>query len=427
MSHVESIKVDVNELLEAAPISKDKGLSFVMKVFVMIGLVTLIYGICCAPQPEIFWGGYYVSLLVFMGLSVGGVMLTAIFQIVRAKWSPPIRRIAEANAAFLPWAYLGFLTSYLGKDYLFPWGTKPMPGREWWMQPEFVYGRFAVLLAFLFFMLCRYVRMSLRSDIGLIREKSSRKESWSGSLYDFIACGWKGSHVEIKALQRKMSWNAPLLVALYAVIYSLFAFEMLMSMDTIWYSNMFGGFIFVGNVYLGWAITAFIAITLAKNHEGYGRLVSAQQLWDLGRLTFGFGILWVYTFFSQFLPQWYGNLPEETQWMILRTREYPWKGLGWFTFAACWVFPFLLLLSRDVKRSPLAFRVVSIIILIGMFAEKYLIVMPQLSPEVIPFSWTFIGIALGFLGLYVLSIQSFLSKYPYVPLSHPLTYGSQEW
>jgi hypothetical protein len=371
-----------------------------------------------------------------MGLAVGGVMVTAILQIVRAKWSPALRRLAEANVSFLPYAYLLLLFSYFGSYYLFPWGRAPMPGREWWMQPEFVYARFTVLFAGLYWLMCRYVGWSLRSDIGYLREhKYGGEQAWKGVNYLRLTRNWKGAAVEVPDLQRKMSTTAPLIVALYAIIYSLFAFEMIMGIDTIWYSNLYGGFTFIGNIFIGWASLALLTIFYDLYSKPYSKVTSTGQLWDLAKLNFGFTMLWGYLFFSQFLPQWYGNLPEETQWLILRTREMPWKAFAYVVFSMCFVIPFITLMSRDLKRTPFGYAVVAIIILLGVWGEKYVTIMPSFSPDTIPLLHSsFVGpgvvevaLFLGFMAAYLLCITGFMSRYPYIPVSHPQTRGSVDW
>jgi len=423
--HADILKINVDEVIAAGPIKPDTGLRRLMWLFVFIGIATFSYALFKIPAANL-WGAYYVNLVFFMGLSVGGVILSVIFQIVRAKWAAPIRRIVEANVSCFPWAYLLFLVSYAGKEALFPWARGPMPGRETWMQPDLVYGRFAVLLFFLFFMLWLFVKKSLRADIGMAREKGAPLHGW---IYDHIAGGWQGLANEVKRIQPAMSRIAPVLIALYAVIYSLFAFEMIMAMDTIWYSNMFGGFIFIGNIYLAWAVLSITSTYLSRRNRSYANVLSAGCFWDIGKLTFAFCMLWGYLFFSQFLPQWYGNLPEETQWLYLRTRDWdlPWIRLAWFVFPMCFIFPFITLISRDVKRTPKYISAVALVIFVGIWLEKYLIVVPQLSPTAIPFGFTEVGLFLGFLGAYVLSIQSFLAVFPFVPVSHPTTHGSVDW
>lgn len=424
--HSLTAHLDQEELLKEAPLTPTLGLRKVMWTLFVIGLVSLTYGIVALP-PKVFWTSYYVNVIFWTGVSCGMVVLCAIFQIVRAQWAVPLRRVCESGASFLPYAYILILSTYMGREYLFPWATKPFPGREWWFQPDFVYGRMTILLAVLFFLLWRFVRISVRSDVGTIREKNSHIDRWFTPAYDSLVGEWKGADVEVKASQAKLSWNAPLIIAVYAVVYSLFVFEMIMSMDKYWFSNMFGGYVFLANIYTALAFVAITLIYLARTHQGFSRILTSQQMWDVGKLSFGFCMLWGYTFFSQFLPQWYGNLPEETQWMIARTREMPWQGLGWVVFGMCFVVPFVTLLSRDLKKTAVAYSVIASIILVGIWLEKYLIIAPQLFPDSIPLSLFDVGLTAGFLGAFVLCVHSFLAKYPYVTASSPLVRGDDRW
>lgn len=426
MSHVELAKIDIDHIVNVEPIKMQPRIMRLMWFCVAVGSFAMLYGLYVG-DPHHVWASYYTNLIFFMGLATGTCMIPPMFQIVRAVWSPPFRRVAEANSAFLPYAYLLFLSSYLGREYLFPWARAPMPGREWWMQADFVYLRFALLFALLYYMIQRYVILSLRGDVGVILERAKNKERWMRWPYNMVVKNWKGAAQEVSTLQNKLSWNAPLLILIYVIVVSLFAFEMIMGMDTVWYSNMFGGFIFIGNIHMGWAVLALTATFLIRINPEYAKVVKSQQFWDTGKLMLGFTILWGYLFFSQFLPQWYGNLPEETQWLILRTREYPWKGIGWAVLGMCFVAPFILLLSEDIKKVPVVLSTVSLIILLGMWLERYLLVMPQITPDFVPFSAIEVGIFMGFLGAYVLSIAGFMAKYPAVPLSHPLTYGETRW
>jgi hypothetical protein len=427
MSHANYVKVNVDDFLGSSPLSIPAKLKITLWIFLAIGLFTFCFGLLFA-EPKHFWGVFYVCTLQFLGISFGALMPSIIFQIVRAKWSATLRRISEAHIAFVPWALLCLFVTYLGKDSLFPWASKPMPGREIWMSTCFVYGRFFLLFGLLYFLFRKFVCLSLRSDAGFIEEQG-KKSNWASAISSCLTKNWKGSENEIKPIQVRLSNLAPVIVLVYAVTYSLFAFEMIMGMDTIWYSNMFGGFQFVGNIGQGWAVTALMAIFISRYSEKFAKVVNRDQLWDLGKLQFGFTMLWGYMFFSQYLPQWYGNLPEETAWMLTRVRG-EWMPLSYFVLGACFIVPFILLLSEDLKKTPWAYATVACIILIGYWFEKYAIVMPQLFPHHIPLKDSFgieIGLWLGFVGAYGLSIQSFLTKYPYIPVSHPLTRGSNEW
>lgn len=425
-SHAIDSQALIKSLVEAEPVKPAEGLRFLAWCLVGVGILAVVVGLWRYPIAH-FWGAYYTAVIFWTGLACGGVALSAILQIVRAKWSPPVRRLAEANVSFLPYAFIFFLSSYLGKEHLFYWGLHPMPGREWWMQPDFVYARFFVLLGGLFLFMHYFVRLSLRSDVGFARETAKQTSFWQASSYDGLIGRWAGKEKEALCTQRRLSVLAPVVMMAYMLIYSLFSFEMVMAMDREWFSNMFGGFFFVGNIYIALAMLALIVPWMAKRSPEYNRMLNSSQLWDLGKLTFGFSMLWGYLFFSQFLVQWYGNLPEETQWMILRTREAPWKWLGWLTFSMCFPIPFICLLSRDLKRTPKAFGVIACIILLGVWLEKYVIVMAGISPAAIPFGFLEIAFFLGFLGTYILCVQSFIARYPIAPISSPIMKGTANW
>jgi len=426
MSHVDVVPVNIDKVIEAGPIEVSSSTKTKLWIMVMIGVVVFSAGLLFGDAGET-WGAFYVNAVWFQGLALGGVMTTVIMQIVRAKWGAPVRRLAEANVAYLPVAFVAFLTTYFGREYLFYWGRNPMPGREFWMAPGFVYLRFSVLFFVLFFVMTRFVFMSLRGDVGLAHDRAKDKTKWERPIHRYLLGGWKGAEREVIPLQRKMSVNAPVVAMCYIVIVSLFAFEMIMGMNPAWTSNLFGAFIFVSQIYIGWAGLALMTMYFAKKNKAFGDQIHSQQFWDMGKLNFGFCMLWGYMFWSQFLTQWYGNLPEETQWLILRTREFPWKGLAWIAFPMAFIIPFITLLSRDLKKTPKTYAVVCLTLMTGVWLDRYLIIMPEVSPHHIPFGITEIGIFVGFLGAYLLCIRTFLSKYPFLQVSHPLTHGSRDW
>jgi hypothetical protein len=425
MSHVHTVPVNIESVVDAGPIRVSGSTLTKLWFMVFIGIFVFTVGLLFG-DAGVTWGAFYVNAVYFQGLALGGVMTTVIMQIVRATWGAPVRRLAEANVAYFPVAFCAFLTTYFGREYLFYWGRAPMPGREMWMVPEFVYFRFAVLFFVLYFLMTRFVRRSLRGDVGLARERAKDKSQWNLATHRSLTKAWKGAG-EILPIQRKLSVTAPVVVFFYAVVTSLFAFEMIMGQNPNWISNLFGAFIFVSQIYIAWACLALMSMYFSKRHKSLGEVVTSQQFWDLGKLNLGFCMLWGYMFWSQFLTQWYGNLPEETQWLILRTREFPWKGLAWVVFPMCFIIPFISLISRDVKKNTKTYAAVCFVLMTGVWLDRYLIIMPEISPHHIPFGITEIGIFIGFLGAYLLCIRNFLSKYPAVAVSHPLTHGSAEW
>ncbi len=418
MSHIDPLNIDPVKVAKAGPVKFGTTFTSIFYALTYFGVGMFGYALMVYPH-NLLWGAFYSNVVFWMGLSVGAVMIAVIFQVVHAKWAPSVRRLAEANVSFFPFAWMLLMACYFGSHDLFTWGRAPMPGREWWMQPEFVFVRNGLLLGFLFILLTKFVRWSLRRDVGLAREVGGQSTDWHNDSYNRLVSGWKGSDVEGPAIEGKMVVMGPILIALYAIIYSLFAFEMVMGMDAVFFSNMFGGFMFVGNIYAGWAVLAIWIVFLKSKDANFNLMAGKQQLHDLGKLTFGFTVLWAYLFFSQFLPIWYGNMPEETQWFIVRTRDLPWKALTYTVFGMCFVSPFIIMLSRDVKRTGCTLAMVCSVILFGLFLERYILIMPQISASSIPFGIMEISFFLGFLGGYGLCIKYFMEKYPPVAMSDP--------
>ena len=150
-----------------------------------------------------------------------------------------------------------------------------------------------------------------------------------------------------------------------------------MSLDRQWFSALIGGFVFVGNLYMGIAFLGVAAVCLHAR-LGYSTRVSREQLYDIGRILLGFCMLWGYLFWSQYLVIWFGDLPDETAFVAKRTVDAPWAPLSWVVLAVAFAIPFVLLLSREIKRHPAGLLTVAGIVLGGMWLERFILVTPSL-------------------------------------------------
>jgi hypothetical protein len=153
--------------------------------------------------------------------------------------------------------------------------------------------------------------------------------------------------------------------------------------------------------------------TRVRSELGLERYITSGHLWDLGKIAFGFSIFWVYLFWSQYLPIWYANMPEETWWVFLRF-ENPWRPLGLTVFGFVFLLPFLGLMNMRTKRSPFWLGLFSVIILAGMWMERHILVMPSVNPDVRWVGLPEIGVTLGFLGVFGWAVQGFLARFPAV-------------
>lgn len=132
-------------------------------------------------------------------------------------------------------------------------------------------------------------------------------------------------------------------------------------------------------------------------------------------------------FYSQFLVIWYGNLPEETHYIIERTQHQPWAMLAYSVLILAFVGPFIILINKKIKMMPKAIRWVALSILLGIWLERILLIAPSVvGGHSFPIGWIEISMTVGFLGLFLLAIQTFWNKYPMVAFSDPLLKYSME-
>jgi hypothetical protein len=318
------------------------------------------------------------------------------------------------------------LVLYFGKGELFEWAHIEIKGKGQWLNPHFVYARDIIGIVLLALLAKRVVYHSVRRDIGAIRGglaggDRDKRSRWLDKSYDSYMVGWEGETVgEIRKTTDKMGRLSPVVVIVYSLVMTMVAFDQLMSVDPHWFSTLFGVLVFMSAVYVAVAWVSMASGMAREVHPLFRSKVARSTLHDLGKLLFGFGIFWAYMFWSHYLPIWYGNLPEETAWVIVRLRLEPWHRLAWMTLGACFIVPFLIGLSRDVKQMPSLLAGTGAIVAFGIWLQMYLLFVPTLSPMYIPLGIRDILITLGFMGVFLLSCASFLGKVPLIPFGDML-------
>ncbi|PYM21099.1 MAG: hypothetical protein DMD81_00465 [Candidatus Rokuibacteriota bacterium] len=200
---------------------------------------------------------------------------------------------------------------------------------------------------------------------------------------------------------------------------SLWGFDLVMSIDPVWYSGLFGGYFVVSTLY-----TAFCLLSILTVRANAGGLASIPPVavQDVAKLQFALSIMWMYFFWSQYLVIWYGNVPIETRFFVRRFFVQPWTTVAWFVFIVGWLIPFGYLLKRLTGRPPQRHTplvVVAVFGLVAIFLERVLVVFPSVSGDNRLLSWQDVLITAGFLGLFLLSRRWFFTRYkPVLNLPH---------
>jgi hypothetical protein len=384
-------------LTEPPKIKWERGL-LVFGALLLVGCITFITGVS-GSQAQRVWQAYLINFVFWFGMASGSILFVAILNMTHARWGRPLKRLAEALGAFLPVSFALFWVLYWGRASLFAWVHEPAHGREKWLNVPFLFVRDGIGIFLLTAVAAALIWFSIRRDS--VRLSDSRTSDSDLS--------WK----------RQIALS-PVLGILYALVLSLLAFDLIMSLDPHWYSTLFGGYFFVGSFYIALAALALLSGVLWRTSALKDQL-RPRHFHDLGKLLFGFCMMTGYLFYAQFLVIWYGNLPEETRYVIERMRQNPWVPLPWIILGTCFALPFLVLLIRRLKMSPSWLMGISVIVLIGMWLERFFLVAPSIwKGEKMPLGLIELFITAGFLGTVGLTSILFLKTFHVLPVSDPL-------
>lgn len=383
-------------------------------VLILLGVIAFAVGL--ATDAERAWRAYLFNWLDFASLAQGAVLLAAVVTLTRGVWSRPIRRIALSFVAFLPIAYLILFPPILlfGAEHIFPWLHGPVDevvaGKGPYLNMPFLAVRHIVGLGGLLLISLLFAKWSLRPDLGMV---GADAPSHLRGLYGRVTGGWENQAAEELRAQSKLSKLAPAFALIYAVGFSFVAWDFIMSLEPHWFSTLIGPYYFMGGFLGGIAATAIVALVY-RSRLDLGHYIGGASLHDLGKLTFGFCVFWAYLFWSQYIVIWYGNLPWEQEFVIHRLQD-AYQPLAILVFLCLFVVPFFGLLGVAPKKSPGLYGGMAAIILFGLWLERYILVYPSLyqDPEgFMPPGIVEVGIGLAFLGLLVLSVAWFASRFP---------------
>jgi hypothetical protein len=418
---VTAIKEPVAEV--ARPRGVPGGLIALFGALAAIGVISFFYGL--STDADTAWRAFHVNFLYFAGLAQGGAVIAAIFVTVGAHWPGPIRRIAEGLAAWVPVSFVLGIVGFLGRDHIYPWIAHPVPAKAAWLNvPRLVIMDLAIL-GLLALVSVLFLYHSARPTLHGVAETVTGA---SRSLFTRWTRGWRGDEVERESSSRNLKRIAPVLLLLYAFGFSILAFDQVMSLSPMWSSNLFGAYFAWGGFVSAISATALITV-LHRSAPGLEGEVTSGRLHDIGKMLFAFSIFWMYLFWSQYLPIWYGNLPEETFFLEARlgTQFFqdtwdidwarlsePWVKLTLTAWIGCWVVPFWVLLGQRPKRTPAILGTVAVVSMLGFWIERNVLVWPSLVPKD-QSAWAGpvqFGIALGFLGAFALVYLTFTRVFP---------------
>lgn len=400
----------VSDVVGRVPGEANRALRILFVGLLLIGI--FVFGLTVAVNPERAWSAILLNLVYWLPLAQGGVLLAGVLILVKAKWALPMQRIALGSGSFLPWGFLLLmLTLVLGNSHLFPWVEDPNPHRAPYLNLPFLYIRHFVSVGLLTVVSLVFMRIIRRLDAGYGKDAASGRLK---GLWEKWSTGWKGNEAEIAAARPKLSRLAGFIVVLYPIAYSFMAWDLVMSLDPHWSTTMISAWFFAGGILLGFASLSVLSMIVRRGYR-LGEFLTPNTYHDQGKLLFAFSTFWAYLIWSMFLPIWYANMPEESDWMVLRLQD---PYLAWVLAALVltWLLPFIGLMNMWTKKQLGFHMFFAVSVLIGMWLERLTITYPALFRPDLPMGLPEIGVTLGFLGLFALCYQSYAANRPLMPL-----------
>ncbi len=384
--------------------SQRSTISWLFVALIIIGLAAFIYGIV-GDHPEKAWQAYLINFLLWSAIAQGAVLFSTVMHMTKARWSGPLSALSESFAAFFPLSFILFLILFLGRNHIFPWLHEDLHGKEVWLNIPFLFTRDCIGLLVLYAIGFAYLynALQLRSDVNQTQ----------GAFRQMIHKGWVRNKRSAEHVKKKMTIWAGLYILAFTLVLSLIGYDLVMSMDPHWISTLFGGYTFVKAFYVGLgALIILAAIIQIRNKSASG--IEPSHFHDIGKLFFAFCLLWADFFYVQLTVIWYGNIPEETHYVIERTVMVPWNKLAWTIFIVCFIIPFVILLNKKVKSKPVFMVILCSVIIIGFWFEHLLLLAPALSHDAHSLSLNVSDglITAGFFGLMVLAVSYFLKRFP---------------
>ncbi|MCB0401480.1 MAG: quinol:cytochrome C oxidoreductase [Flavobacteriales bacterium] len=379
-------------------------------ILVVVGIASLAVGLLTGHGEHTstrLWANLLVNGYFFFSISLAAVFFIALQYVSEMAWGVTTQRIFQAIMSYMPIGavvlLVVFVASSLHMNHLYHWmmpgvmeeGSEHydpiIAGKSAYLNQPFFWGRtIAYILVWYYF--ARWFR------------KKSLEE-------DRLELNGQTSPVYTKAIVKGV-----IFIAFFAYTSSSSAWDWIMSIDTHWFSTMFGWYCFSGM----WVSVMIVAVVLVQylKRNGYLKEVNSSHVHDLGKWMFAISCLWSYIWFSQFMLIWYSDIPEEVTYYIQRFEDYKVLYLG--TFFVNFFLPFFVLMSRDAKRNGIFLIPVALIIFLGHWMDVLIMVLPGTMFDHGHVGAVEIGMFLTFLGIFIFTVLRALSKAPLMTKNHPM-------
>jgi Ni/Fe-hydrogenase subunit HybB-like protein len=358
----------------------------------------IYYGIGVSGlNRPVFWAFYITNFVFWIGISHAGTLISAILRVSNATWRRPVTRCAEAITVFALSISGMFPLIHLGRPWLFFWLIPYPTERGIWPQ-------FRSPLLWDFFAINTYLIGSVTflvlptfPDLALIRDRAS---GWRKKVYGIVSLGWRGTPKQWHRLEMAMRIMAVAIIPVAVSVHTIVSWDFAMAPVPGWHSTIFGPYFVAGAIFSGIA-ALIIAMAILRKLLHLEEYLKPLHFDNLGKLLLVMSLLWFYFVFAERLTTWYGNFPSEMP-VFWSTQVGSFSPLFWTMVFCNFIIPAPILAIKNLRNKIGWTVVASIPIIVGMWLERFLIIIPSLSHKYLPYnfgsyrpSWVEITITVG--------------------------------
>jgi Ni/Fe-hydrogenase subunit HybB-like protein len=364
------------------------------------------------------WGFDIINFVWWIGIGHAGTLISAILLLLRQEWRTSINRFAEAMTLFAVACAGMYPILHLGRPWLAYW-LMPYPNTmNLWPQfrSPLIWDVFAVSTYATVSALFWYV--GLIPDLATLRDRT-KSRVWK-VIYGFGAMGWRGSAAHWHNYETAYLLLAGLATPLVISVHTVVSFDFAIGIIPGWHATIFPPYFVAGAIYAGFAMVLTLAIPLrwAFNLEDF---ITARHLQNMGKVMLATGLIVVYGYVMEIFFGWYsGNLYE--RFMLLNRAEGPYR-FHWFALLFCNAVVPQFLWIRRIRTSPLWLFVISMFVSVGMWLERFIIIVTSLHRDFLPGSWGIYhgtiwdwGTFIGTMGLFLTLLFLFIRFLPLISI-----------
>ncbi len=395
-------------------------LSFGLMMLLFYSVAVLLFrgiGVWGINQP-VAWGFDIVNFVWWIGIGHAGTLISAILLLLRQDWRTSINRFAEAMTLFAVACAGLYPVLHLGRPWLAYW-LFPYPNTMG-LWPQFrsplIWDVFAVSTYLSVSLMFWYV--GLIPDLATLRDRSPSRVG--RAVYGMLAMGWRGSAKHWHRYETAYLLLAGLATPLVVSVHTIVSFDFAVSVLPGWHATIFPPYFVAGAIYAGFAMVMTLAIPIRVFYE-LEDFITMRHLDNMARVMLAAGLIVAYGYMMETFMAWYSGNPYEG-FMILNRFRGPYAPQYWLLIACNVVIPQVLWLKRMRTSIPALF-IVSLIVNLGMWLERYIIIVVSLHRDFLPSSWgmyagTFYdwSMLFGAMGLFLTLLFLFVRYLPMISI-----------